>query len=29
MAAPQPQLVVTDEKAEILWQARIDLTRFR
>ena len=29
MAAPQPQLFVTDEKAEILWQARIDLTRFR
>jgi hypothetical protein len=29
MAAPQPQLVVTDEKADIIWQARIDLTRFR
>jgi hypothetical protein len=29
MAAPLPQLIVTDEKAEILWQARLDLTRFR
>jgi hypothetical protein len=24
-----PQLVVTDEKAEVLWQARLDLSRYR
>jgi hypothetical protein len=24
-----PQLIVTDEKAEILWQARLDLSRYR
>jgi hypothetical protein len=27
--APAPLLIVTDEKAEILWQARIDLSRYR
>lgn len=27
--AAAPLLIVTDEKAEILWQARIDLSRFR
>jgi hypothetical protein len=27
--APSPMLIVTDEKAEILWQARIDLSRYR
>jgi hypothetical protein len=27
--AGAPALIVTDEKAEILWQARIDLTRYR
>ena len=29
VAAPSPSLVVTDEKANVLWQARIDLTRYR
>ena len=29
MAAPLPQLLVVDEKANIIWQARIDLPRFR
>ena len=29
IAAALPQLVATDEKAEILWQTRLDLTRFR
>ena len=24
-----PQLVVTDEKADVLWQARLDLSRYR
>jgi hypothetical protein len=28
-AAAQPELVVTDDKAEIIWRARIDLSRFR
>jgi hypothetical protein len=28
-AAPAPALMVTDEKGEMLWQARIDLTRYR
>jgi hypothetical protein len=28
-AAPAPLLIVTDENAGILWQARIDLTRYR
>jgi hypothetical protein len=28
-SAPQPALVVTDDRAEILWQARIDLGRYR
>jgi hypothetical protein len=28
-AAPQPALVVTDDRAEILWQARVDLGRYR
>ncbi len=28
-AAPQPHLVVTDDHADVLWQARIDLTRYR
>jgi hypothetical protein len=27
--AAAPMLIVTDEKAEILWQARIDLSRYR
>jgi hypothetical protein len=27
--APSPMLIVTDEKAEVLWQARIDLSRYR
>lgn len=27
--AAAPALIVTDEKAEILWQARIDLSRYR
>jgi hypothetical protein len=27
--APAPMLTVTDEKADILWQASIDLTRYR
>lgn len=27
--APQPELIVTDDKAEIIWRARIDLSRFR
>lgn len=27
--AEAPSLIVTDEKAEILWQARIDLSRYR
>jgi hypothetical protein len=27
--APSPMLIVTDDKAEILWQARIDLSRYR
>ena len=27
--APAPMLTVTDEKADILWQARIDLSRYR
>jgi hypothetical protein len=27
--APAPALIVTDERAEILWQARIDLSRYR
>jgi hypothetical protein len=28
-AAPDPMLVVTDEKATVVWQARIDLSRYR
>jgi hypothetical protein len=28
-AAQSPSLVVTDDKAAVLWQARIDLSRFR
>jgi hypothetical protein len=28
-AASQPSLVLTDDHAEILWQARIDLSRYR
>ena len=28
-SAPQPALVVTDDRAEILWQARVDLGRYR
>ena len=28
-AAAQPSLVLTDDRAEILWQARIDLSRYR
>ena len=28
-AAPDPMLTVTDEKANVLWQARIDLSRYR
>ena len=28
-AAAAPALIVTDDKAEILWQARIDLSRYR
>lgn len=28
-AAPQPSLVVTDDRAEIIWQQRIDLGRYR
>ena len=27
--APMPELIVTDDKAEIIWRARIDLSRFR
>jgi hypothetical protein len=27
--AESPRLIVTDEKAEILWQARLDLSRYR
>lgn len=27
--APHPELIVTDDKAEIIWRARIDLSRFR
>src|SRR5260370_15042508 len=27
--APSPMLIVTDDKAEIRWQARIDLSRYR
>jgi hypothetical protein len=27
--AEAPRLIVTDEKAEILWQARLDLSRYR
>jgi hypothetical protein len=27
--AAQPELIVTDDKAEIIWRARIDLSRFR
>ena len=27
--AKQPELIVTDDKAEIIWRARIDLSRFR
>ena len=28
-AAPQPSLVVTDDRAEVIWQARLDLSRYR
>jgi hypothetical protein len=28
-SAPDPKLIVTDEKAAALWQARIDLSRYR
>ena len=28
-AAPAPMLIVADDKADMLWQARIDLSRFR
>jgi len=28
-AAAQPTVVLTDDRAEVLWQARIDLTRYR
>jgi hypothetical protein len=27
--APAPLVIVTDEKADILWQARVDLSRYR
>ena len=27
--APMPELIVTDDKAEIIWRARINLSRFR
>lgn len=27
--APMPELIVIDDKAEIIWRARIDLSRFR
>jgi hypothetical protein len=29
VSAPDPNLVVVDEKAGVLWQARIDLSRYR
>lgn len=29
LAAKAPTLIVTDDKADVLWQARIDLSRFR
>ena len=28
-AAPRPELILTDENANILWRSRIDLSRFR
>lgn len=28
-SAPSPTLIVADDKADLLWQARIDLSRFR
>jgi hypothetical protein len=28
-AAPSPVLVVTDDQANIIWKARIDLSRYR
>ncbi|HEX6465339.1 MAG TPA: hypothetical protein VFZ98_12830 [Vicinamibacterales bacterium] len=28
-SAPRPSLVVTDDRAELLWQARLDLGRYR
>lgn len=28
-AAPQPGIVLADDRAEVLWQARIDLSRYR
>lgn len=28
-AAPRPELILTDERASVLWRARIDLARFR
>jgi hypothetical protein len=28
-AAPQPAFVVTDDRAEVIWQQRIDLGRYR
>lgn len=28
-AAPQPALVVTDDRADVIWQQRLDLTRYR
>jgi hypothetical protein len=29
VSAPDPRLIVTDEKAEIIWQAHLDLSRYR
>ena len=28
-AAPRPELILTDEQANVLWRSRIDLSRFR
>lgn len=28
-AAPRPELILTDERANVLWRSRIDLSRFR
>lgn len=29
LAAPRPELILTDEHASVLWRSRIDLSRFR